>query len=343
MRQTSLKILLAFLLLTYFSCSEETHIPPEWGKKEPEAGEKNEQIVKQGWTNLEKTFGELPSYIAVYKSPNSLQNKQAIAYIAVADMSKATFDILGDIKYDDTAKGYGSKSVNTLTQFYNKAAKPIIINAGLFYYANSFYYSQNLVVKNSVMLSPNQNYYSKDWVTYWYPTLGAFSQMEDDSFKASWTYFTSTGINYSYNKPAGNSANKLPLQMPDATFPEVATALKAKTAVGGVGVLLKNGEVVNTYVEELLDVSSTSNQPRTAIGITAEKKMILFVCEGRNVTAGVAGLTTLDVANVMKSLGCVDALNLDGGGSSGMLINGKETIKPSGGSQRAVLTGISLQ
>jgi exopolysaccharide biosynthesis protein len=39
----------------------------------------------------------------------------------------------------------------------------------------------------------------------------------------------------------------------------------------------------------------------------------------------------------MVGLGCVEALNLDGGGSSCMLINGKETIWPSDkGQQRAV-------
>ncbi len=32
--------------------------------------------------------------------------------------------------------------------------------------------------------------------------------------------------------------------------------------------------------------------------------MIIFVCEGRNMTEGVAGLTTANVAKVMKDLGC---------------------------------------
>jgi exopolysaccharide biosynthesis protein len=36
-------------------------------------------------------------------------------------------------------------------------------------------------------------------------------------------------------------------------------------------------------------------------------------------------------------------LNLDGGGSSCMLVNGMETIKPSDGSQRAVVTAIGLK
>ena len=46
-------------------------------------------------------------------------------------------------------------------------------------------------------------------------------------------------------------------------------------------------------------------------------------------TTGVAGMTTENVANIMKTLGCTDAINLDGGGSSCMLVNGQETIKTS--------------
>jgi len=67
------------------------------------------------------------------------------------------------------------------------------------------------------------------------------------------------------------------------------------------------------------------------------------VCEGRNKTPNVPGYTTEEVAKIMKSLACVDALNLDGGGSSCMLVNGKSTIKESDGSQRSVVTGISLK
>ena len=77
--------------------------------------------------------------------------------------------------------------------------------------------------------------------------------------------------------------------------------------------------------------------------ITTNKKMIIFVCEGRNMTEGVAGLTTANVAKVMKDLGCTEALNLDGGGSSCMLVNGKETIKGSDGKQRKVLTAVGIK
>ena len=85
------------------------------------------------------------------------------------------------------------------------------------------------------------------------------------------------------------------------------------------------------------------NMGQFGIAVTADGKMILFVCEGRQMTEGVAGLTTADVANVLLDLGCVEAINLDGGGSSCMLVNGKTTIKVSDGSQRAVGSTVMIK
>lgn len=53
-----------------------------------------------------------------------------------------------------------------------------------------------------------------------------------------------------------------------------------------------------------------------------------MVIEGRH--PGIAeGATLTQEARLFKDIGCIEALNLDGGGSSCMLVNGKETIKPS--------------
>ena len=41
------------------------------------------------------------------------------------------------------------------------------------------------------------------------------------------------------------------------------------------------------------------------------------------------GATLNETASLLLDLGCIEALNLDGGGSSCLLVNGKETIKPS--------------
>lgn len=294
-------------------------------------------------TNL----GELPSYLQVYKSPETLEGSRAVAYIAVADMAKAKLELLSDVDYSEQAAAY----VGTLkppTIFYEQSKCPIVINAGLFYTAEkngkSFNFSQNLFVRNAKLLAINQNYYSKDWVTMWYPTLGAFCQLSDGSFRTAWTYYSNNDQkNYYYSMPAPNDIKKAPLQIPSATFPAAAENLQVVNAVGGVSVLLHQGVIRNTYVEEMLDVAADSSQPRTAIGSSADGKIILFVCEGRNKAQGVLGLSTAKVAAVMKNLGCVEALNLDGGGSSCMLVNGNETIRCSDGKQRKVLTAIGLK
>ena len=54
-----------------------------------------------------------------------------------------------------------------------------------------------------------------------------------------------------------------------------------------------------------------------------------------------AGVTLPEAARVMRSLGARDALNLDGGGSSGMVVRGELVSRPSDPSgERAVSDGI---
>ncbi len=76
--------------------------------------------------------------------------------------------------------------------------------------------------------------------------------------------------------------------------------------------------------------------PRTAMGYTQSGKLIILVIQGR-FPGKAEGATLQQEAQVLLDLGCYEALNLDGGGSSCMLVNGKETIKPSDASgQRPV-------
>ena len=101
------------------------------------------------------------------------------------------------------------------------------------------------------------------------------------------------------------------------------------TAVGGGPVLLQNGEIRITNNEELKFAGKAINDkhPRTAMGYTKNSKLIILVVQGRSESSG--GATLSQEAQILKDLGCWEALNLDGGGSSCLLVNGKETIKPS--------------
>lgn len=66
--------------------------------------------------------------------------------------------------------------------------------------------------------------------------------------------------------------------------------------------------------------------PRTAIGITAHDHWVIVVVDGRSPQEHSMGLTLGQLARLMRALGCVQALNLDGGGSSVMAVEGVSAI-----------------
>lgn len=73
--------------------------------------------------------------------------------------------------------------------------------------------------------------------------------------------------------------------------------------------------VLNNSVEELDTTSFTkARHPRSAIGIKANGKVILLTVDGRQDNS--AGLSLLELTKLMRWLGCVSAINLDGGGST---------------------------
>lgn len=288
-----------------------------------------------GWTKTTE-FGTLPGYITVYKAPATLQGKNAVAYIAVADLGAgAKWQVLGE-----------KTGLKTPSQFYDANAKPaIVMNAG--YFASTA--TVSLICRDGAIVAPNIQSITRsngsENVAF-HPTRSAFAEMADGRLEADWVYTVAGQLTYAYPAPAPNKAGATPAQTPSATYPEGAVEWKPKTAIGGGPVLLKNGMVKNTWEAELIDAASgigpTSNNPRSAIGATGDGKLVFFVCEGRNMTPGVPGYTLAEEAAILKDLGCIEALNLDGGGSSCMLINGNPTILPSDGHQRSVATAVTL-
>lgn len=66
------------------------------------------------------------------------------------------------------------------------------------------------------------------------------------------------------------------------------------------------------------DAFCNDRHPRTAIGKKADGTIVLFVVDGRAKES--AGFSIPELQSIMRRLGCVDAINLDGGGSTTMYI-----------------------
>ena len=103
--------------------------------------------------------------------------------------------------------------------------------------------------------------------------------------------------------------------------------------VGGSNhIIMQNGEFKEDWAER---------HPRTAIGFNADSTRLYFVVvDGRHLTS--AGVTLLEMKGIFDALGAVNAVNLDGGGSSCMVVNGEVLNHPSDGPVRAVGNGCLL-
>ena len=96
--------------------------------------------------------------------------------------------------------------------------------------------------------------------------------------------------------------------------------------ISGGPYLVKNGSIFVDTTEEKLNAISGRN-PRTAIGYTIDGNFIMVTADGREESS--IGLTLFELAYFMKSIGCYNAMNLDGGGSSIMYFNGLTVNNPS--------------
>ncbi len=87
---------------------------------------------------------------------------------------------------------------------------------------------------------------------------------------------------------------------------------KVKEGIAGFGdTLIKDGKIVITETENYFNSRAT----RTAVGITKTGKVVFMVLDGRQEPVSCGG-SMIEIAQIMLDAGCVNAVNLDGGGSS---------------------------
>ncbi|KNF09683.1 exopolysaccharide biosynthesis protein [Gottschalkia purinilytica] len=112
-------------------------------------------------------------------------------------------------------------------------------------------------------------------------------------------------------------------------------------AVGGGSLLVKDG------VRAKFDINIKGNHPRTAIGMSKDKKqLIMLTIDGRDKTF--QGVSQDVLADMMIAFGAHDAINFDGGGSTTMAVKTRENNlpvlvnNPSDGSERKVINGVGI-
>lgn len=106
--------------------------------------------------------------------------------------------------------------------------------------------------------------------------------------------------------------------------------------IGGNPSLMENGVVT---ADNCTGSYFCDRNPRTGMGITDDGKILLVTVDGRQPGWSV-GLRILAFAKLMRRLGATSALNLDGGGSTTMWLQGKIKNRISDSTERAVGSSI---
>jgi len=108
------------------------------------------------------------------------------------------------------------------------------------------------------------------------------------------------------------------------------------TALGGGPRLLERGRVEVTALQEAFRADvRVGLGPRTALGLDREGRYIIAVVDGRQKYHS-TGMTLTELAYTMQKLGAVEAMNLDGGGSTALAVRSRVVNRPSDGSERSV-------
>lgn len=277
------------------------------------------------WTNVDAVFQPLPEGVHVFVTTDSLDGKPNKAYYVSADLKNKSISFAAQ-----TGKG----KRYTPSQYYAGEGAPlVVVNTTFFEFVHNS--NLNLVINNGELLAYNQHTISgkgKDTLTYKHTAGSAIGINKKRNADIAWL-FTDSATQYPL-------ASQQPVQYIKDSIPALKPSQfnaannwrkwKMQTAVGGGPVLVQNGayKVTNNEEQKFAGKGLTDKHPRTAMGYTRNGQLIILAVEGR-FPGKAEGASLKQLAEVFVSLGCEEALNLDGGGSSCLLINGRETIKPS--------------
>ena len=324
--------------------------------QEPEPGpgpgpEPEDDAIRFGWTAV--TVSDLPEAIEIYETTDLLEGRAFHAWYAIADPKEVDVRVM--------YPGGGQKA--TIDKQAEDAGNCLVlINGGIFGSAPI-----GFAILDGVQ-TPWRYIEDDGWAVdkqYWgavpnsaYERLhpvsrGLFGVDAAGVPGVYWSFTPEYGTVYVYDQPIPTVAGEAVKPEGSTTYPCAPADWTPYNALTCGPVLLQRGECpindkkneagywltnYELWADDIYGVNQLAD--RTAVGFTAEGKVILFICDGR-IDAS-KGANTLEMSRIMKGLGCTGALNLDGGGSTGMWVKGAGHLNDLTGGNRAVMTTIGF-
>ena len=290
-----------------------------------------------GWKLSTLLTASFPSGIQLYFFDTLYLGKKTKAFCLAYDSKKTNFEF----------KPVLSAAAKKPSDIFKEEPGVVYacINGG-FYGSNQSY---SMVQFNNTVLSANIKSVSRALNgvnTAYYPTRAAFGMNTAGEPVSAWIYHVGAGLNdvYSYPAPSPNAEGSAPQIEPTTLFPAGGSRWVTTAAIGGSPMLIRNGTIQISDVAELININNTISRPRSAIGANSSGLVIVLVVEGDNTSAGYVGMNLAELAAMLKDLSCTNAINLDGGGSTSMVVGNQLLVRPGdNGVERPVVSAVVIK
>ena len=284
--------------------------------------------ITLNWTKVPTTG--LPASIEVYETTSKLNGDAFHAWYAIADISK------GDVEFRVHLPSSAQTSDDQAASFDGNCY--VMVNGGYFYNGRN----TGLAVVNGTnngSVNPVRGSLMTGDAEYdvmYDVTRGCFGIDANGKAAAYWAGTDDNGNILYYSTPLATVKGESKYDKPSKVLPEAPVGWTPKYALSAGPLLLIDGKIpfnftttskgedfyLTNYEVMPYDIFGPTVSPdRTAAGSTADGKIVLFICDGR--IASSDGANLLELAQILKGIGCVNAVNFDGGGSTGMMIGDK--------------------
>ena len=278
-------------------------------------------VIEMNWDIKDKNIGDGIILMEGYNSDVPLR-----AWAVIIPKSNNKIKIL--VSDDDDG-------LETPQEMAKKTGAVVVINGGYFSRGQYPISHVGLLKSKNKLIEPASGTVIRDNIRY-NINRGALGIMYDNTVDISWASTLNDSIffwDYPINNRPGNPAL---VNYDNAQYWSVVEAMHA-----GPILINKGLQMVTTEEEIFFNTPVDGIQPRSAMGLKKNGDVIFMVVDGRQIDS--RGVYLKELAMLMAQFDCEQALNLDGGGSSALIINGKLINKPIGlKTQRQVMSCVGV-
>ena len=279
------------------------------------------------WSPIDSLNETLPDGLSVYQSIHIGANLRAW-YVRVRE-SDPNLETRVVVSTDEDGR-------ETASEFAARLQVPVLINGGYFRMdLNPAKHVGILKVDGQMIHSATPSVLRGE--QRFYVHRAALGLDSGNVAQIGWVSSTQDTV-YSWSRPILN----FPADPGSLLTDDFRSEWNARDILGGGPQLIRDGKIdISVNEEVFFGTTIPEVHPRTAVGITRSGDLILLLVDGRQLIS--RGVSLEELAQILYNLGCVDALNLDGGGSSALVVNGNLLNKPAGTTvEREVMSALAV-